>query len=156
MLTYKQTNCLEVIGYSDSDYVGCVDSRKSTSDYIFMLDGGAVSWRSVKQTLTITFTMEAEFVSYFEATSHGVWLKSFVSRLRVADSISMPLKLYYDNSAAIFMAKNNKSGSPNKYIDIKYLAIRESVKEKKVVFEHINTKLTIADPLIKDMQPYTM
>jgi len=63
------------------------------------------------------------------------------------------LKLYYDNSAAIFMAKNNKSGSPNKYIDIKYLAIRESVKEKKVVFEHINTKLTIADPLIKDMQP---
>ena len=153
MLTYKQTNCLEVIGYSDSDYVGCVDSRKSTSDYIFMLDGGAVSWRSVKQTLTITFTMEAEFVSYFEATSHGVWLKSFVSRLRVADSISKPLKLYYDNSAAIFMAKNNKSGSPNKYIDIKYLAIRESVKEKKVVFEHINTKLTIADPLIKDMQP---
>ena len=48
-----------------------------------MLAGGAVSWRSTKQTLTATSTMEAEFVSCFEATSHGVWLKSFISGLRV-------------------------------------------------------------------------
>ena len=63
MLKYRRTNNLEVIGYSDSDYAGCVDSRKSTSGYIFMLAGGAVSWRSVKQTLTATSTMEVEFVS---------------------------------------------------------------------------------------------
>ena len=43
MLMYKQTNNFEVIGYSDSDYVGCIDSRKSTSGYVFMLAGGAVS-----------------------------------------------------------------------------------------------------------------
>ena len=43
MLMYKQTNNLEVIGYSDSDYVGCIDSRKSTSGYVFMLAGGVVS-----------------------------------------------------------------------------------------------------------------
>ena len=124
MLKYRRTNNLEVIGYSDSDYAGCVDSRKSTSGYIFMLAGGAVSWRSVKQTLTATSTMEAEFVSCFEATSHGVWLRSFISGLRVVDSISRPLLLYCDNSAAVFMAKNNKSGSRSKYINIKYLAIR--------------------------------
>ena len=90
---YRQTNCLEVIDYSDSNYVGCVDSRKSTSDYIFMLVGGVVSWRSAKKTLIATSTMEAEFVSCFEATSHGVWLKSFVFGLRVVGSISSPLKL---------------------------------------------------------------
>jgi len=72
MLMYKRTDCLEVIDYSDSDFVGCVDSRKSTSDYIFMLADGVVSWRSVKQTLIATSTMEAEFVSCFEATLHGV------------------------------------------------------------------------------------
>ena len=55
------------------------------------------------------------------------------------DSISRPLKLYSDNSAAVFMAKNNKSGSRSKHIDIKYLAIRERVKEMKVVIEHIST-----------------
>ncbi|XP_073040429.1 secreted RxLR effector protein 161-like [Primulina eburnea] len=72
ILMFRRTKNLEVIGYSDSDYVGCIDSRKSTSRYIFMLAGGAVSWRSAKQTLTATSNMEAEFVACFDATSHGV------------------------------------------------------------------------------------
>ena len=151
MLMYRRTDNLEVIGYSDSDFAGCVDSRKSTSGYIFMMAGGAVSWRSAKKTLIATSTMEAEFVSCFEATLHGVWLKSFISGLRIMDSISKPLRMYCDNSAAIFMAKNNKSGSLNKHIDIKYLAIREYVKAKKVVIEHVSIDLMIADPLTKGM-----
>ena len=153
MLMYERTHDLEVIGYSDSDFAGCVDSRKSTSGYIFMFAGGAVSWRSAKQTLTATSTMEAEFVSCFEATSHGVWLKSFISGLRIVDSISRPLRIYYDNSTTVFMAKNNKSGSRSKHIDIKYLAIRERVKDKSVVIEHVSTELMIADPLTKGMPP---
>ena len=68
---YRQTNNLDVIGYSDLDFVGCVDSCKSTSGYIFIMVGGAISWRSVKQTLSATSTMEAKFVSCFEATSYG-------------------------------------------------------------------------------------
>ena len=72
MLMYKQIGCLEVIGYFDVDCANCVDSRKSTSCYIFMLASGAVSWRSMKQTLMTTSSMKAEFVSCFEATSHGV------------------------------------------------------------------------------------
>ena len=118
-----------------------------------MLANGAISWRRAKQTLTATSTMEAEFISCFEATLHGVWLKSFMSGLNIIDSVSRPLRLYCDNSAAVFMAKNNKSGSRSKHIDIKYLAIRERVKEKKVVIEHISTELTIADPLTKGMLP---
>jgi len=153
MLTYRRTENLEVIGYSDSDYAGCIDSLKSTSGYVFMLASGAVSWRSAKQTLIATSTMEAEFVSCFEATSHGVWMKSFISGLRIVDSISRPLRMYCDNSAAVFMAKNNKSGSRSKHIDIKYLAIRERVKDKTVVIEHISTELMIADPLTKGMPP---
>ena len=102
----KRLDYLEVIGYSDSDFAGCVDSRKSTSGYIFMLAGGAISWRSAKQTLGTTSTMEAEFVSCFKATSHGVWLKSFISEISIVNSISKPLRLYCDNSGAVFMAKN--------------------------------------------------
>ncbi|KAG4110494.1 hypothetical protein ERO13_D13G052366v2, partial [Gossypium hirsutum] len=56
---------LEVISYSDSDFFGYVDSRKSTSGYIFMFASGVISQRSVKQILTATSTMEAEFVSCF-------------------------------------------------------------------------------------------
>ncbi|XP_031256213.1 secreted RxLR effector protein 161-like [Pistacia vera] len=94
MFMYKRTDSLEVIGYSDSDFAGCVDSRKSTLRYVFIMAGGAVSWRSVKQSLTATSSMEAEFVSCFEATSHGVWLKSFISGLKIMDSISKPLRRY--------------------------------------------------------------
>ena len=154
MLMFRHTDSLEVVGYLDADFSGCVDSRKSTSGYIFMLADGAVSWRSAKQSLIATSTMEAEFVSCFEATSHGVWLKSFISGLRLVNTISRPLRIFCDNSAAVFFAKNNKSGSRSKHIDIKYLAIRERVKDNKVVIEHISTELMIADPLTKGMPPF--
>ena len=154
MLMYRQTDELEVIGYLDSDFAGCVNSWKSTSSYIFMFVGRAVSWKSAKQTLTATSTMEVEFVSCFEAISHGVWLKSFIVGLRVVDSISRPLRMYCDNSAVVFMAKNNKSGSQSKHIDIKYLAIREHVKDKKVVIEYVSTELIIVDPLTKGMPSF--
>jgi len=49
MLTYKRFDHLEVIGYSNSDFVGCVDTRKSTLVYVFLLAEGAVSWKSAKQ-----------------------------------------------------------------------------------------------------------
>ena len=57
MLMYRQTNNLDVIGYSDSDFVGSVDSHKLTFEYIFMMTGRDISWRSVKQTLIATSTM---------------------------------------------------------------------------------------------------
>ena len=95
--------------------------------------------------------MEAEFASCFKATSHDVWLKNFIFGLRVVDSIFRSLRIYCDNSTTVFMAKNNKYSSRNKHIDIKYLAIRECVKEKTVVIEHISTKSMIYDLLTKNM-----
>jgi len=83
MLMYRRAYNLEIIGYSESDFTGCIDSCKSISGYIFLMIGGVVSWRSAKQTLTATFAMKVEFVSCFEATSHDVWLKSFISRLKL-------------------------------------------------------------------------
>ena len=55
-----------------------------------------------QQALIATSTMEAEFVSCFEATLHGVWLKSSISGLRIMDSISKPLRMYCDSSTAVF------------------------------------------------------
>ncbi|TYK08641.1 copia-like pol polyprotein [Cucumis melo var. makuwa] len=69
MLTYKRSDHLEVIEYSDSDFAGCVDTRKSTFGYLFLLAEGAISWKSAKQSIIAASTMEAEFVTCFEATS---------------------------------------------------------------------------------------
>ncbi|XP_031106209.1 secreted RxLR effector protein 161-like [Ipomoea triloba] len=154
-LGFRQTDNLDVVGYSDADFAGYVDSRRSTSGCIFIMVGGAISWRSVKQSLIPISTMEAEFISCLEATSQGVWLKNFISGHRVMDFISKPLKVYCDNSAVVFLSKNGKSGSRSKHIDIKFLAIRERVKNKVVVIEHINTELMLADPLTKGIPPFT-
>ncbi|XP_034700985.1 secreted RxLR effector protein 161-like [Vitis riparia] len=85
MLTYRRLDQLEFIGYSDSDFAGCQDSRRSTSGYIYLLAGGAISWRSAKQTLVTSSTMEAEFVACYEASNQGIWLQNFVTGLRVLD-----------------------------------------------------------------------
>ena len=76
MFTYQRSNHLEIVGYSDSDFARCLDSRRSTSGYIFMLAGGTVSWKSVKQTLIASSTMEAEFMACYEALNHGIWLRN--------------------------------------------------------------------------------
>lgn len=68
MPTYKQNDLLEVISYSDSDFVGCLDSKKSTSNYIFLL-AGAISWRTTKQSLVASSTMKAEFVGWYDTLS---------------------------------------------------------------------------------------
>ena len=57
------SNESEVIGYSDSDFAGCIDTRKSTFGYLFMFAQGAISWKSAKQTIVASSTMEAEFVA---------------------------------------------------------------------------------------------
>ena len=96
MLTYRKSDHLEVIGYTDSDFAGCVDTRK----YIWLcvsLAGGAISWKSVKQSVIAASTMEAEFVACFDATVQANWLRNFISGLGVVDSISKPLKIYCDN-----------------------------------------------------------
>ena len=63
MSTYRRTNTLKVVGFSDSDYASCVDDKKSTSNYIFMMVEGVVSWKSVKQTFTVFSTMEVKTIS---------------------------------------------------------------------------------------------
>ena len=114
MLVYQRSENLEVIGYSDSDLGGCIDTRKSTSGYVFMLAGGAISWKSAKQSLIAQSTMEAEFIACYKATNHAIWLRNFVTGLRVVDGIERPLKVYCDNRSATEFSNNNGSSEASK------------------------------------------
>ena len=67
MLMYRKSESLEIEGYSDSDFAGDVDDRKSTSGYIFTLAKRAISWKSSKQSVIATSTMYAEFVACYKA-----------------------------------------------------------------------------------------
>jgi hypothetical protein len=132
MLTYRRSSALEIVGYSDSDWAGCKDTQKSTSGYIFTLAGGAISWKSSKQSVITSSTMYAEFVACYEATGQAMWLKKFVPGLRVVDSIERPLKLYCDNEPAIFYSHNNKSSGAAKHIDIKFYVVKEKIQDQTI------------------------
>jgi hypothetical protein len=152
MLTYRKTDSLQIVGYSDSDYAG--DDRKSTSGYIFTLADGAISWKSTKQTtVTTSSTMYAEFVACYEASGQVNWLKKFVPGLKVVDCIDKPLKLYCDNYPAVQYTHNNKSSGAAKHIDIKYYVVKDRVRDQMISLEHINTTKMLADPLTKGLPP---
>jgi hypothetical protein len=82
MLTYKKTKNFEVVGYSDADFVSCVDTKRLTSGYVFTLANGAILWKISKQTLTAASTMQTEFVACYEAVGQAVWLKRIYSRTK--------------------------------------------------------------------------
>ena len=69
MLTYQRFDHLEITGYSNSDFASYHDSRRSPSYYVFMLAEAAISWKSVKQSLIATFTMEVESIACYEASN---------------------------------------------------------------------------------------
>ena len=118
-----------------------------------MLAGGAVSWKSVKQTLTASSTMQAEFVACYGAASHAVWIRNFISAFGIVDSIAKPLTIYCDNSSAVSFAKNNKMTSASRHIRIKFLVVREMVENGEIIVEHIRTEEMLADPLTKGLRP---
>jgi hypothetical protein len=87
------------------------------------------------------------------AVGQAIWLKKFVPRLRVVDSISKPLTLYCDNKLVVFFLSNNKSSDATKHIDIKYFVVKDRVQDQTVEIEHISTKQMLADPLTKGLAP---
>src|SRR5688572_22945189 len=153
MLTYKRSDSLEIKGYSDADFAGDKDDRKSTSRYVFTLAGGAISWRSSKQKVTASSTMHAEFIACHEATGQAMWLKKFIPGLRVVDCIHRPLKMYCDNEPAVFYAHNNKSSNASKAIEIKFYVVKDRIQDHTISLEHIRTKDMLADPLTKGLPP---
>ena len=124
MLTYKKSDQLEIIGYSDSDFAESQDTRKSTSGYIYLLIGGVIFRKSAKQTLIASFTKAAEFIAYCEAFNHRIWLQKFVTGLQIVDGIKKSLKLFCDNKSAVLYSNNNRSLTKSKHIDIKFLVVK--------------------------------
>lgn len=153
MLTYKKSDHLEVVGFSDSDFAGCQDTSKSTTGYVFVLAGGAVSWKSAKQEIIATSTMEAEFIACFVTSNQGLWLRNFVTGLRIVYEVERPIKIYCDNRSAVLYSNDNSSSIKSKHIKIKYRAVKERVRMKEISIVKLDTNSMLADPLTKGLPP---
>ena len=150
MLVYSGSD-LNLLGYTDSDFQADKDSRKSTSGSVFTLNGGAVVWRSIKQSSIADSTMEAEYIAASEAAKEAVWLKNFLTDLGIVPNMDKPVTLYCDNSGAVANSKEPRSHKRGKHIERKYHLIREIVNRGDVVVKKIPTLDNLADPFTKTL-----
>ena len=153
MLVYRRVDNLEVVGYSYFDFGDYSNDHKSTLGYIFMLAGGAISWKSVKQSLIASSTMYYEFVASYGASSQVVWLRNLILELQVIDSNSRSIVIYCDNNVVVFYFKNNKISMGSKHMEIKSLTVKDLVEKGDIMIEHIRTESILADPLTKGLKP---
>jgi len=82
----------------------------------------------------------------------AIWLKNFIPRLKMVDSITKPITIHYDNKAAVFLSSNKSSGAA-KHIDIKYFVVKDRTQDQTVDMVHISTTMMLADPLTKGLPP---
>jgi len=101
---YKNEEDEELIAYTNNDYVGDLEDRKSTSGYVFKMGSGAVSWFSRKQPVVTLSTTEAEFIAAASCACQAVWLRRILEKLRHIQSKSTIV--YCDNNSAIKLSKN--------------------------------------------------
>jgi hypothetical protein len=153
MLMYERSNSLEIVGYSNSNSVRCLDTDRFMSDYVLKLAGGAIPWSSSKQSVITSSMIYAEFVASYEAKGHAMWLKNFVFGLRVIDNIERPLKIYCDNEPTVLYAHNKKKTKATKHINIRFYLVQEKILDQNISLEHISTKKMIVHPLTNVLPP---
>ena len=146
-LLYK--NSTELVGYSDADWAGDLNDRKSTSGYVFKMSGAAITWMSKKQTCVALSTAEAEYMALSMATQEAIWLKRLLTDLNEKED--GPLTIYEDNQSTICMAENPKFHGRAKHIDIKHHYVRNQVNEKKIELKYCPSEYMIADMLTKGL-----
>ncbi|MCI22191.1 copia-type polyprotein, partial [Trifolium medium] len=100
----KTGNDLIMQGWSDSDYAGDYDDRKSTSGYVFTMGESAICWSSKKQPIVTLSTTEAEFVSAASCACQCLWLRNVLNHLHVKQNGCTTINC--DNSSSIKLSKN--------------------------------------------------
>ena len=105
-------------GYTDADWAGDQDTRRSTSGYVFDVGSAAISWSSKRQPTVALSTCEAEYIGQTQATKEAVWLRSLLNQLNPGDQATRSVVIYCDNQGAMALAKNPQFHARTKHIDI--------------------------------------
>jgi len=114
---------LKVTVYSDADYGGDRNDRRSRTGYAIMVMGALVAWQSKLQTTIATSTTEAEYQAAAAAIKEGLWIRNFIQQLLATKKIEMTINI--DNQSTLRLLKNPQSVSKAKHIDVQHHFIRE-------------------------------
>lgn len=148
-LQYRKNAPAELTGYSDSDWAGDIADRKSTSGCMFLMGGGAVSWRSNKQTCVALSTAEAEYVALYAASQEAMWLQQLVSDL--INKRVQQTAILEDSQSIICLAKYPLAYGRTKRVDIKYHFVRDLVEAEQIKLIYCASENMVADMLTKGL-----
>ncbi|GAU13002.1 hypothetical protein TSUD_173010 [Trifolium subterraneum] len=148
-ILYRRNEEMKLQGWSDSDYAGDLDDRKSTSGYVFMLGSSIISWSSKKQAIVTLSTTEAEFVAAASCACQSIWLRRVLEQLGQKQGC---VKIHCDNSSSIKLSKNPVMHGRCKHIDVRYHFFRDLTKENVVELIYCNTQDQVADVMTKALK----
>lgn len=140
---------LTLMGYSDSDWGSCPDSRRSVAAYAFMMGGAAISWSSKKQPTVALSTVEAEYMAAAHAARHALWLRNLLEELGF--NLIDPTDILSDSQGCIALAKDPVLHARAKHIDLRHHFLRERVRDQSILLHYIPDPDNIADALTKSV-----
>lgn len=141
------TNKIELIGFTNSDWANCLDTRRSMGGYAFSLGSGIISWSCRKQKTVALSSCEAEYTAAYEVCKEAIWLCALLLGINIAPSD--PTTILCDNNAAINLSEDPSLHQHVKHINIKYHFLRKCIQSKEIKMLYINTHNNIANLFTK-------
>ncbi|KAG8496025.1 hypothetical protein CXB51_009090 [Gossypium anomalum] len=148
-MLFKKEKELKLVGYSNSDWAGCIDDMKSTSGYFFTLGLSVFCWCSKKQQTVAQSTVEAEYIAAATAINQAIWLRKLLYDLNEEQLESTEIKV--DNQSAVAIAKNPVFHGKTKHFKIKFHFVREAEQTGEVSLVHCSSQDQLADILTKPL-----
>nr|KYP57482.1 Retrovirus-related Pol polyprotein from transposon TNT 1-94 [Cajanus cajan] len=149
-ILYKRGGIEELQAYTDSDYAGDLEDRKSTSGYVFIMSGGSVAWSSRKQPIVTISTTEAEFIAAAGCACQAVWMRRVLKELGYKQEGSTVIKC--DNYSTIKLSKNPVMHGKSKHIDVRFHFLRDLTKNNEIELVHCGTQDQVADVMTKPLK----
>ena len=139
----------ELRAYSDSDWAGDANDRRSITGFCIFLNGCLIPWKLRRQKTVTLLLSEAEYVAVAEVCAAILFIKTILDFLQL--KIDLPITVMCDNVGAIFFVRNSKNSGRTKHINIKYHFIREYIIDGTVQVQFVRSGNNFADPLTKNM-----
>jgi len=133
--------------YADSDHAGDPDSRRSVTGYVVLLNGGAVSWQSVRQQVVALSSAEAEYYAASVVGTDITYIRRIMEELGYAQP--SPTTTYEDNMACIFMSQSAGTYHKVRHIDTRVYHLRQLCKDGVMILEKVESAKQAADSLTK-------
>ncbi|CAM8931172.1 unnamed protein product [Rhodiola kirilowii] len=149
-LTFRASTVpANLVAYSDADWAGCPDTRRSTSGYSIYLGHNLVSWSAKKQPTVSRSSCESEYRALAATAAEVLWIMHLLRDLKV--SIPQTPLLLCDNKSAIFLSSNPVSHKRSKHVELDYHFLRELVIDGRLRTQHVPSHLQVADIFTKSL-----